>query len=271
MQSLKRNILSNKVLARAGSLSNNEPTEEFIGLYTGLNPIQILEDKLISGEYLCAYHLGSDIRKLISSAFLANSKDGEAFTEAFEFSILFETQFKPLEDFVFSDNITQDLNKKIEKLTQSFKEAQSKISQTNPIKDKKMNNLEKKQLVQSMKKLEPKYLSGVLKIVKDCMNIQGDELEFDLEKLPNKVCRELEKYIKQCLQIKSYRKPLNNGLSKTEAPAVSSMKELEPPSESSESSSSSNQSDDEMPGVPLYPDIIDHDFTELTHGMQIDF
>ena len=232
-----------------------------------------VENKLISKEYLCAYHLGKDLRSMLSNSFLANSRNPETFIEVFKFSKLFESQYKGCEKLVFSENIIQDLNKKIEKLTLSIKEFQNKTPQIKSLKDKKMTSLEKKQLCQSLKKLDPKYLNGVLKIVKGSMNIQGDELEFDVDKLPHKVCRELERYIKQCLQIKPAKKKTSTEFVKNEKPAlVNNMKnEPEVHSESSESSSSPSESEDEMPGDHLYPELWDRDTQEFTNGISIDF
>jgi hypothetical protein len=72
--------------------------------------------------------------------------------------------------------------------------------QVKPQPEKTMTLQEKKSLCQNIKKLDPKFLRGVLDIVQECMDFQGEELEFDIDKLPSKVCRELEKYVKQCLQ-----------------------------------------------------------------------
>lgn len=261
-------------MALGPSIRNSSPTNNHTDLSPSENPILTLEARLIAGEYLSAYHLKSDLRKIISNAFLTHSQDGDAFTQIYEFSKFCDAQFQGLDDLVFSENIIQDLKKNIDKLTQNIKEAQSKIPSTKGLKDKKMTSSEKKQLVQSMKKLEPKFLSGVLKIVRGRDDIQGDELEFDLEKLPSKKCRELEKYIKQCLQVKqnnrSYRNNKCNEGFRKEDSRVSIKKQPEPASESSESSSVSSESDD-MAGMPMFPDFAEHDFSDFSQGISIDY
>ena len=168
-------------------------------------------------------------------------------------------------------NLVQDLYRKIDKLSKGFKEIQSKgTSLKIQVKaDKPMSFLEKKSLCQSIKNLDPKYLKGVLDIVKECMDIQGEELEFDIDKLPPKVCRELDIYVKQCLQAPAIKKKpasINIEGIKTANEATSSrLKELDsqleqlvqqtrtevaPPAENlqesdSESSSSSDSDEDE--------------------------
>ena len=131
-----------------------------------------------------------------------------------------------------------------------------------------MTFLEKKALCQSIKNLDPKYLKGVLDIVKECMDIQGEELEFDIDKLPLKVCRELDVYVKHSLQaVPSKKKPVGINIEgiKTANEATSTrLKELDsqleqlvqqtrggvlPPAENneendSESSSSSDSEED---------------------------
>ena len=263
MQTLKRYPSSYLFLAREANSDHNELIEECIDLNS-------VENMLVSGEYLCAYHFARDIKKMLSNAFLLHSREPEIFSEIFEFSKHFELVFKGCKDLLFSEGIVQDLNRKVEKLSQNIKDMQSKIPQVKNPKDKKMTTIEKKQLCQSLKKLEPKYLNGVLKIVKGCMDIQGDELEFDVEKLPQKVCRELERYIKQCLQIKPQRKKSAAEYVKTEAISENQIKsEAEPHSESSESSSSSSESEDEMPGAPMYSEIWERDIQDFTNATSI--
>ena len=234
--------------------------------------ISQIESKLTSKEYLCAYHLGKDLKSMLNAFFSFHSKNPEAFLEVFKFSKSFESLYKPCENLVFSESLVSDLNKRIEKLSQTIKEFSSKAPVIKSLKDKKMTSIEKKQLCTSLKKLDPKYLSGVLRIVKGSMNVQGDELEFDVDKLPNKVCRELEKYIKQCLQIKPSKKKNVAEAVKTTGNGPSSVKdEAENRSESSESSSSSSESEDEMPGDQIFPELWDREAQDFANGISIDF
>ena len=266
LQSLKKNSSSNLLLMPI--INNNDSidiTEDNLS-------ISIIENKLISNDYLCAYHIGKDLRSMLSNNFLAFSREPEIFIEIFKFSKFFELQYKNCEKLVFSDNIIQELNKIIEKLTNNIKEFQNKEPQIKGIKDKKMTSLERKQLLQSIKKLDPKYLNGVIKIIKGTTSIQGGELEFDVDNLPHKVCRELEKYIKQCLQIKPLKKKVSIDYAINEKPLINNVKnEVKAHSESSESSSSSSESEDEMPDDQLYPELWDRDGQDFTNGNSIDF
>ena len=196
---------------------------------------------------------------MISNHFLITARIPEHYLEVHEFSILFENLFKECESLVFSENIVQDLSKKVEKLSAGIKEIQNQIVTPKSIKDKKMTAIEKKQLCSSLKKLDPKYLSGVLKIVKGSITNTGEELEFDLEKLPNKVCRELDRYIKQCLQFKQTKKSGGKDVSRTSGNAPAVKKDHDEKSESEESSSSSSQSEDELPGAPFDVDLWDRE------------
>lgn len=127
-----------------------------------------------------------------------------------ELSSYFEKLMKGNEDVIVGDqkNLVSDLYKKIDMLSKGIKGIQNKpvappLPQKPIIKnlpEKPLGFLEKKQLCQNIKKLEPRYLKGVLDIVKECMDIKGEELEFDIEKLPPRVCRELDKFVKNSLQ-----------------------------------------------------------------------
>lgn len=251
---LKKDPISQKFV---NPVESGEINEELIDL-------KVVEHKLIAGEYLCALHLCKDIRKMINSHFLLNSRSPEQYLETFDFSQLFESIFKSCESFVFSENLVQDLTKKVEKLAAGIKEMQSQIVIPKMIKDKKMTPAERKQLCQSLKKLDPKYLSGVLKIVKGCLTTAGDELEFDLEKLPNKICRELDRYIKQCLQFKPNKKiAVKDSGKEMNLPSNVKKNENEVKSESEESSSSSSQSEEELPGAPLGDELWDREMQDF--------
>jgi hypothetical protein len=217
--------------------------------------LSILESKLLSGEYLSAYHFSREVKKMLSLFFNKNARNPEIFQEIFKFSQLFESSFKTCENLVFSDNLINDLNKKVEKLSSGIREVQKNLPQVKLNKEKKMTNQEKKQLCLSIKKLDPKYLGGVVKIVRGSNQFKGSELEFDLEQLPNKVCRELEKYLKQCLQFKAKKEGIKEKI-------VISGKEnlVKPPAKSEseeESSSSSSESEEELPGINIEYDIWD--------------
>lgn len=65
---------------------------------------------------------------------------------------------------------------------------------------KPMSVQEKKQLCLNIKKLNPKFLKGVLEIVKRCTDVDGSEFQFDIDKLPPYICRELERYVRLSLR-----------------------------------------------------------------------
>ena len=135
------------------------------------------------------------------------------------------------------------------------------ISQVN---EKPMGFYEKKQLCENIKKIDPKYLKGVLDIVRECTDMKGKELEFDIDKLPAKVCRELDKYIKQCMQgnnKNSSKRPVvtevnrnriepKNNLNKEPEVVESHNPNTDvyiPESEPSSESSSTSESEEEVP------------------------
>lgn len=251
LQTLKKSPLSHYFFSSESNGESTDSSDEFLDLNT-------IENKLISKEYLCAYHFLTDLKKMLSASFLVHCKVPEVFLEIFKFSELFNSLFQGCEKLVFSENLIQDLQGKVENLAQNMKEIQSKtVHPKIGIFDKKMTSLEKKQLCQNLKKLDPKHLSGVLKIVKGNINIQGDELEFDVEKLSDKVCRELEKYIKQYLQIRPVK--TKNVVQEVKVEKMATAKNENVHSESSESSSSSSQSEEELPNDQMYPELWDRE------------
>mmetsp|Transcript_368 Transcript_368/g.396 ORF Transcript_368/g.396 Transcript_368/m.396 type:complete len:418 (-) Transcript_368:34-1287(-) len=171
-----------------------------------------VEQKLKNGEYESGYQFAMDIRLIWSNSFFYNAKGSDLYHMTMELSSLFEKLMKGNESLILVEkqDIVQDLYRKIEKLSKGIKEIQStgttsakvqvKQQPPPPQPDKIMTLQEKKLLCQNIKRLDPKFLRGVLDIVQECMDVQGEELEFDIDKLPSKVCRELEKYVRGCLQ-----------------------------------------------------------------------
>ena len=200
-----------------------------------------------------------------------------------ELSSYFEKLMKGNEDVILGEqkNLVQDLYRKIDKLSKGIKVIQNKPivappppvikPPVKPTYDKPLGFMEKKQLCLNIKKLEPKYLKGVLDIVKECMDIKGEELEFDIEKLPLRVCIELDKYVKNCLQLISRSQKIkktanidgikisqeatsakiheiNNQIEKLQEPPRN---EVYLPEEESESESSSTSESEEEEEVPI--------------------
>lgn len=197
---------------------------------------------------------------MISQKFAQYSKSPEVYKEIFKFSQIFEKSFEGLTDLPFTETLLQDLTEKIRTLEGMIKETQKKTLKIKVGKQKKMTNLQKKKLCSNIKKLNPMYLNGVLKIVKKNTAFKGAELEFDLEKLPNKVLGELDKYIKQCLQVKNRKEKSTLPLV---IPSKPEIKEATNKSASSVSSSFTSESEDELPGPILSCEIWDDDFPKL--------
>lgn len=211
--------------------------------------LSLIENKLLSGEYLSSHSLIRDLRQMISQKFAQFSLNPEIYKEIFKFSQIFENHFRDCKDLPFNPTLIQELNDRVKKLEKSIKELRIPKER-----EKKMTKFERKKLCSSLKKLQPVYLSGVLKIVKRNTAFIGGEFEFDLEKLPNKVCRELEKYIKQCLQIKNHKEKKKMVTVIEERVDI---KEQVNKSVSSVSSSFTIESDDELPGPLLEFDLWD--------------
>ena len=242
-----------------------------------------VEKKLRNEEYETAFQFAMDMRKIWSNSFYYNAKGSEMFQVTMELSSHFEKLMRGNEHLVLKEkkDIVSDLYRKVEKLSKGFKEMQTKNTatrvQVKPT-ERPMSIQEKKQLCQNIKKLEPRFLRGVLDIVKESMDVQGEELEFDIDKLPTKTCRELEKYVKQCLQTSSRsqkkKKPSTVNIEGIKAATDASSSRLheldnqleqiaqqtkqetatkEEESQESESSSSSSESEEEDIPAPQQP------------------
>ena len=168
--------------------------------------LSIVETKLNNNEYETGYQFALDMRSIWSNSFYYNSNNANLYSSTMELSILFEKLMKGNEHLVLGgkNGIINDIPKKIDSGNKNIaKDIQSK-PKSNPINqqvvDKPMGYAEKKQLCENIKKIEPKYLKGVLDIVKGCTDIKGEELEFDIDKLPPRICHELDKYTKNCLK-----------------------------------------------------------------------
>lgn len=254
--------------------------------------LSTVEEKLLNAEYESGYQFAMDIRLIWSNSFFYNASISDLYSATMELSTFFEGLFKGNEDLIVGEhkNLVEDLYRKINNLSKGIKGIQNKpasIPVKAPVKvlDKPLGLMEKQQLCANIKKLDPKYLKGVLDIVKECMDIKGDELEFDIDKLPGKVCRELEKYVKTCLQ--SSTRPVKNLktiesrvvqepnslkaqeiLRPVEDLASKNKSEVYLPEESESESSSTSESEEEIPSMQReetpqefanYPNIIDFD------------
>ncbi|OMJ92340.1 hypothetical protein SteCoe_4890 [Stentor coeruleus] len=206
LQTIKKHPLSDPFL------SNVSP-HDYPDYYKKIDrPMDLnkVETKLKTGQYESGYNFAMDVRLIWKNSFTYNEKGSDIYNHTSELSGIFENFMRGNEFLTLSDkkNTIQDLYRKIEKLTKALKDIQNKGTtvKPQPKPDKPMSFIEKRSLCQSIKNLDPKFLKGVLDIVKECMDIQGEELEFDIDKLPPKVCRELDVYVKNCSQNVSGKK-----------------------------------------------------------------
>lgn len=208
LQSIKKNPLSDPFLS---TVSPHDYPDYYKKIDRPMDLTKV-EIKLKTGQYESGYDFAMDVRLIWKNSFTYNEKGSDIYNHTAELSGMFENFMHGNEFLTLGDkkNIIQDLYRKIEKLSKGFKDIQNKGAaiKPQPKPDKPMSFLEKKSLCQSIKNLDPKYLKGVLDIVKECMDIQGEELEFDIDKLPPKVCRELDVYVKNCSQNVSGKKKL---------------------------------------------------------------
>jgi hypothetical protein len=176
------------------SKPEHEKNSETIDLVT-------VERKLLDNQYDSSYQFALDMRSIWTNSFQRNANNAQLYSATLELSALFEKLMNSSE--VQNSGSKKELNKgtikKTEPQGQGIKEQNKKIPQK-VVNDKPMGYVEKKQLCENIKKIEPKFLKGVLEIVKECTDIKGEELEFDIDKLPPRICRDLEKYINNCLQ-----------------------------------------------------------------------
>lgn len=256
------------------------------------NPIDIntIENKLLNGEYETGYQFALDIRQIWNNSFYYNSGKQDIYSATLDLSMFFEKTMKGNDDIIIGEPkvVTTEI-KKIDKPQKNTKPIQSRPEAppppapapppkpavfNKPPQDKPLGFLEKKQLCQNIKSLEPKYLKGVLDIVKECTDIKGEELEFDIDKLPPKVCRDLDKYVKNCIQNinrsqKKSKPTTTEAINRSKEVTQSKITDIssqinniytpdkpenqEPPAEESESESSSTseseEDDDEMPAT----------------------
>lgn len=240
--------------------------------------LSTVEEKLNRNEYETGYQFASHMRLIWSNSFFYNSNNSQLYPATMDLSILFEKLMKGNEGLILSGkkDIVSDLHKKIDKLSQGIKEFQNKPKPVALPVDKPLNYMEKKQLCENIKKIEPKYLKGVLDIVKECTDIKGEELEFDIDRLPPKICRELDKYTKNCLKnstrLQKPKKSVNvEGIKSSQEFAMSRIKELDTQlekisnndiympvdSEPSSESSSTSESEEEVPTTEMHNQLDD--------------
>lgn len=246
-----------------------------------------VEAKLKNSDYETAYHFAMDVRKIWSNSFRYNAKGSELYSMTMEISGQFEKLMEGLEQLVLSDkkDALHDLQRKVERMTKEIKDLHSrgapKVVIQKPVNDKPMTLQEKRMLGQSIRKLEPKHLRGVLDIVRDSMIIDADggELVIDLDTLPPRVCRELENYVKNLYQgvSKHSKKKKDRDLTSTGVTSLpddkskrfkeveSKLEEIVQPkeqlpkeeSESDSSSSDDSEQDEEMP-APTRSNAVDN-------------
>lgn len=159
------------------------------------HPIDLgqVESKLRNGDYETAFHFAMDVRKIWNNSFYYNANDIVLYQMTLEMSLLFEHCIKGNENLVLTDQkeIVQELNNKIRKLNKNIRDARYPQN----ICEKALSFEEKKSLHERIRQLEPKYLKGLLELVRANTKCQGEELEFDIDTLPPQTCRDLLRYV----------------------------------------------------------------------------
>jgi hypothetical protein len=216
-----------------------------------------VEAKLSANKYETSYHFAMDVRKIWSNSFRCNAKGSDLHSLTMEASALFEQLIEGNEQLVLSDkkDVIHNLHQKIGHMSKEIKDLHVRgPSKTAPkaINEKPMTLQEKKALGQSIRKLDPRLLRGVLSIVRSSMSLDTDceELVIDLDTLPPKVCRELEHYIDNLPdKLKTPRKEVSLTTTKHhKQDEHSHPTESRPAAQESESSSSDDSEvDQEMP------------------------
>jgi hypothetical protein len=257
---------------------------EFNERFNNCFDLATVELRLLSGTYLNGYSFALDVRKLWNNSFSFFAGNSDVYSLISELSDKFENLIVGMDDVVVQtapqkasveknekvektkeDRIEKsEKSEKVEKSEKALKVIQNKPE--NPIRtqDKPLGYFEKKQLCDNIKKLEPRYLKGVLDIVKDCTDMKGKEFEFDIDRLPPSVCRELDKYVKSCIGNKSVKKieEVKKEV-KLPEPQKNDFKSdvyLPEPSES-ESSSTSESEEEEVPSTGFFSREDDFEFT----------
>ncbi|CAG9331919.1 BRDT_8 [Blepharisma stoltei] len=192
--------------------------------------LSTIEAKLNENKYETGYQFAIDMRLLWSNSFLYYAKGSDTYHMTVELSSLFEKLIKGNESLVLTGkkDIVKDLYHQVETLTKEIQGSKIKIEENppkpkqkaKPANEKPMTLIEKKKLCLNIKSLNPKYLRGVLDIVKKCMDVNGKEFQFDVENLPTAICRELEKYVKACLKNESPNKSKANGMNREDIERV---------------------------------------------------
>jgi hypothetical protein len=162
-----------------------------------------VEEKLKNGDYETGFLFAMDVRKIWSNSFRYNANGSDLYSMTMEISGLFEKLIAGCEQLILSDkkDVLTDLYRKVERMSKEIKDLHSRGSNKPAQKifnDKPMTLQEKRVLGQSIRRLDPKHLRGVLDIVRDSMSLDADggELVIDLDTLPPRACRELETYVK---------------------------------------------------------------------------
>ena len=215
--------------------------------------LSMVESRLLAGSYSAVANFAQDVRNMLSTSFSFFAGNLEAYFSLTELSSKFEELWQA-NDSVISERKPEPapIPDRIPKLVQAAKPEVPKVQ------DKPLGYFEKKQLCDNIKKLEPKYLKGVLEIVKECTDMKGEELEFDIDKLPPRVCRELDKYVKECVGVKAKKTEEVKKEVKVNRvePVVETVPEVKNdvylPEESESESSSTSESEEEVPNSGFF-------------------
>ena len=233
----------------------NDSFPEFKERFATPMDLSMVDSRLSSGLYNSNSEFIVDVLTILNTGFSFFAGNLEVYSSMTKLGSKFEEICRDDDSIIIPNKIIDPLKvpDRIPKLPQVPKQEPPKAQ------DKPLGYFEKKQLCDNIKKLEPRYLKGVLEIVKECTDMKGEELEFDVDKLPPRVCRELDKYVKECVgskgrRVEEVRKEVDVGKAEPAVQAVVQVKnDVYLPEESeSESSSTSESEEEEFPSSGFF-------------------
>jgi hypothetical protein len=275
----KPSELSTTLLKIIIELKNHEKFPLFIQNFkqNSSNPVNIgmIETGLLQNKYNKITDFASEVRQVWNYSFSQHVGRQDLYSATVDLSQFFENQMLGLEknlknssnqvkiaqngEIVKNQNLSlskNDFSKNNKKETSrpAFKPSERA--------ERAMGFMEKRNLIQNIRKLDPKYFSGMFDIVRDCHQFEGHEVEIDLETLPAKVSRELDRYVKICLSrslegrkktVEKKNTQIHENLKLSQLTDLKSTVEkplLPLLTQSSSESSSTSESEEEVPEAP---------------------
>lgn len=189
-------------------LKKNPLTSVFLSNSGDIPSLALIEKNLKSYVYTSVFQFGMDVRKVWNYYFTNYSNNTDIYQKTYSLSNYFEEIFKEIETNYEEKPDIIELQKKVNKLNEKLNEMnQNKNTIQNNKRDrssadKPMSMLEKNQLGNQIRQLNPEQLKGIIKILSDSLPVDQNNkyFEFDIETLNSKKLRELERYVKNCLR-----------------------------------------------------------------------